>query len=582
MENFNKWKSQLDYFLEDRKYPLCNNCSSLILIKKFDILKNIIEYQCENCFQDKEINLFDYFNTVFRQNGVGLIEPTKICKRHGKEMTYFCKTCIRSNCDECQEKIIYPKHKFVNFKEIMIDENKIRIKENEANNEMDCLIKTLNINNLIDYYNNSNNEEIKKYKNKISSDILFSNKDFLRILYMNIYKQLLVPYCHKRLIEIIKEYPNDYFCIQNFKSINIFIDVINNNKNKIFEELLANSINILKNYNYEYLFEFMEIKSFNFKKFEKQFNWSFNMNSINPYMLLEDNNSVLYFGEEIFYINIETGEKNYYRLTDLPNFSSYNFCILENNKFIIYSENGMMAYKYENNTINKFFSQNFEVENIFKLFKGEYILIKNKNGIKIYHESHLNFNEIYHSDIKCVKMNSINYIGEKKENYFSAKDKKYKNLLIRINLNSKNEIVFNNVYLSINNINEYKFITGNKLFIELYNRQYIVYDLNYKQVEMVFGYKEKNCLKNIFKGIKNINKHLIKDFLFETNESDYYQYQKLYVLKRNKDEIYFICKKVVQNTLKVFKYTYMEDKYNNIISQFDYEDNNTNPSNTTK
>ena len=222
------------------------------------------------------------------------------------------------------------------------------------------------------------------------------------------------------------------------------------------------------------------------------------------------------------------------------------------------------------------------VENIFKLFKGEYILIKIKNGFKIYHESHLNFNEIYHSDIKCVKIDSINYIGEKKENYFSAKDEKYKNFLIRINLNSKNEIAFNNEYLPINNIKEYKFITGNKLFIELNNRQYIVYDLNYKQVEMVFGYMEKNCLKNIFKGIKNINKHLIKDFLFETNASDYYQYQKFYILKRNKDEIYFICKKKFHNTLKVFKYTYMEDKYNNIISQFDNEDNNTNPGNTIK
>ena len=112
------------------------------------------------------------------------------------------------------------------------------------------MIKTININNLINYYNSSNNN----YKNKISSDILFNYKDYLRILYMGIYKKLLVPYCHKRLIEIIKEYPNDYFCIQNFNSINIFTEVIINNKNKIYEELLTNSINILKNYNNEYFF----------------------------------------------------------------------------------------------------------------------------------------------------------------------------------------------------------------------------------------------------------------------------------------------------------------------------------------
>ena len=235
MENFIEWKNQLDYFLEDKKYPLCNNCSSLIIINKIDILKNIIEYQCENCYIEKEVNLLEYFNTNFRRNGVGLIEPTKICKIHKKETTYFCKTCIRSNCDDCKEKKIYPKHKFLDFKTIMINKSKLNKIENEINNEMNCFVNTLNINNFIDYYNSSNNEEIKKYRNKISSNILFDNKDFLRIVYKNIFQKLLVPYCHKRLIEIIKEYPNDYYFIQNIKSINIFTEVIINNKKKIFE-----------------------------------------------------------------------------------------------------------------------------------------------------------------------------------------------------------------------------------------------------------------------------------------------------------------------------------------------------------
>ena len=567
MKNFNKWKNQLDYFLEHRKYPLCNNCSSSIIIKKIDFLKNIIEYQCENCYQEKEINLFDYFNTGFRTNGVGLIEAAKICKKHKKEMTYFCMTCMRSNCDDCQEKKKYPKHKFVDFKTIMIDKSKLKIKENEVNNEMDCLIKTLNINNLINYYNSSNNEEITKFKNKISSDILFNDKDFLRILYMNIYKKLLVPYFHKRLIEIIKEYPNDYFCIQNFNSINIFTEVIINNKNKIIEELLTNSINILKNYNNEYLFEFMETKSFNFE--ELDYRWHLHKYGTKTYMLLEDNNSVLYFQESIlFYINIETGEINHYNISDLKDYEYYNFCILGNNKFIIYSEKEMMVYKFENKIINKIFSQEMDIEKIFKLFKEEYILIKNKNDIKVFQECNLNYKEIYHFDIKCFKINSINYNGKKKETYFFAKeDNKY--IIIKISLNSKNEIVFNKEYLSINKINECKFIIGNKFFIELNNKNYVVYDLNYKQVEMVFGYKEKNCLKNIFKGIKNISKCLIKDFLYETNEQDYYQYTNFNVLKRNNDEVYFICKKTFYNTFKVFKYTYKEDKYKNIISQID-------------
>lgn len=583
MENFNEWKSQLVYFLEDKKYPLCNNCSSIIIIKKLDFLKNILEYQCENCYIEKKINLFNYFNTGFSKFGVGLIEPTKVCKIHEKEITYFCKTCMRYNCDECQEKKIYPKHKFLNFKTIMIDKSKLNKIENEANNEMDCLIKTLSINNLIDYYNSSNNEEIKKYKNKISSNILFNNKDFLRILYINIYKKLLVPYCHKRLIEIIKEYPNDYFCIQNFESINIFTQVIINNKNKIIEELLTNSINILKNYNYEYLFEFMESKSFNFKKLEHHLYWNFHLyDRINSCMLLEDNNSFLYFDEGIFYINIETGETNDYNITDLKDFKFYSYCTLENNKFIIYCKNEMMVFKYENKTINKIFSQNLEVDYIFKLFKGEYILIKFDNNIKVFHESHFHYKEIYHFDIKCTKLNPINYFGEKRENYFFAKDKEEKYIIIKISLNSKNEIAYNKEYLSINNINECKFITGNKLFIKLNNKKYVVYDLNYKQVEMVFGYKKKNCLKNIFKGIININKNLIKDFLYETNEPDYYQYKNINILKRNNDEIYFISKKSNYNTFKVFKYTYIEEKYNKIISKMDYEGNNTNPGNTAK
>ena len=286
-------------------------------------------------------------------------------------MTYFCMTCMRSNCDECREKKMYPKHKFVDFKTIMIDKSKLKIKENEVNNEMDCLIKTLNINNLINYYNSSDNEEIAKFKNKISSGILFNDKDFLRILYMNIYKKLLVPYCHKRLIEIIKEYPNDYFCIQNFNSINIFTEDIINNKNKIFEELLTNSINILKNYNNEYLFEFMETKSFNFKELNYDLYW--HIFGTKPYMLLEDNNSVLYFDEKILInINIETREMNHYKISDLKNFKFYNFCILGNNKFIIYSEKGMMVYKFENKKINKIVSQEMDIDKIFKIFKGEY------------------------------------------------------------------------------------------------------------------------------------------------------------------------------------------------------------------
>ena len=80
----------------------------------------------------------------------------------------------------------------MDFKTIMIDKSKLIKIENEINNEMNCLVNTLNINNFIDYYNSSNNKEIKKYKNKISSNILFNNKNFLRILYKKKYLSKII------------------------------------------------------------------------------------------------------------------------------------------------------------------------------------------------------------------------------------------------------------------------------------------------------------------------------------------------------------------------------------------------------
>ena len=92
----------------------------------------------------------------------------------------------------------------------------------------------------------------------------------------------------------------------------------------------------------------------------------------------------------------------------------------------------------------------------FKIFKGEYILIKFENNIKVFQECNLNYKEIYHFDIKCFIVNSINYIGKKKETYFFVEDEEKKYIIIKISLNSKNEIVFNKEYLSIKKVNECK------------------------------------------------------------------------------------------------------------------------------
>ena len=213
MEKYTDWKNQLEFFFKNKKYPLCQDCSSIILVIKMDILKNTIEYKCENCFLHKEIKLLEYFNSRYYKKSKFEIKPTNIWEIHKKKVTYFCKTCIRPICDDCKEKERYPNHEFFDFNNNIINETKLKEIEIDIENENDCLIKTLNINDFIKFYNNSNIKKIKKYRDKTSSDILFNNKNFIRILYMHIYVKLLIPEYKKIIIKLYKEYPNDYFCI---------------------------------------------------------------------------------------------------------------------------------------------------------------------------------------------------------------------------------------------------------------------------------------------------------------------------------------------------------------------------------
>ena len=118
MEHFSEWENQLDFFVKDKKYPICPNCSSIVLVINMDILKNTIEYKCENCFKENEIKILDYFNTEFRKNPMFEIKPLKTCKIHNKTISYFCKTCMRANCADCIEKELYSKHEFLDISEI--------------------------------------------------------------------------------------------------------------------------------------------------------------------------------------------------------------------------------------------------------------------------------------------------------------------------------------------------------------------------------------------------------------------------------------------------------------------------------
>ena len=89
MEQFTDWKNQLQYFLQNKKYPLCQECCSIILVLKMDILKNTIEYKCEKCFKHKEIQLLEYLNSKYFNNYQFEIKPTNICKIHKKKNNLF-------------------------------------------------------------------------------------------------------------------------------------------------------------------------------------------------------------------------------------------------------------------------------------------------------------------------------------------------------------------------------------------------------------------------------------------------------------------------------------------------------------
>ena len=579
MENFNEWRNQLEYFLKNKKYPLCHKCSSIILVTKMDIFKNTIEYKCENCFIQKEINLLEYFSTEFEVNHHREIKPKKICEIHKKKITNFCKTCMEANCDDCRD---YPKHEFFDLNKNIINNNKLKEIEKEVQNERDCFIKIININNLINFYNNNNNEKIKKYKNKTSSDILFNNNDFLRILYIHIYEKLLIPDYKKKLIELNKEYPNDYFCIQNVLLINIISDIIIKYRNILYEELLINSIEIFEKYKNEYFLEYMDTRTFNLEKIKTNNNdikFNHNKNKVNPFMLLEDNNSVLYFGEGIFYINIKTGHYNYFKLSDYINGEDINpkLCILENNKFILYFDSIIKIYKYGKNKLKNIFSKKFDekvkIDNIFKLFKAKYILIQFKdNNFQIFYETKSNLYEkvFEFSNSNYYDLNQIDYFGKLDEAYFSGKDKlKTFIFIMKFSLNSEKQINYDIEYLPIKYVIEYKFISDKKLLIkcfELEYNSYIIYDLGNKQIETAFRYKYKNIIKNVFKG--DIYEFVLKEYSYEFNTLYNNNYYKYFILKRNKDEIIFISKQTNYNIFKIFKYT-----YNNKFSSIKKDDN---------
>ena len=282
-----------------------------------------------------------------------------------------------------------------------------------------------------------------------------------------------------------------------------------------------------------------------------------------PFMLLEDKISILYFDEGILYLNIKTGQYEHFKLRNYLNdentYNNFYFCILENNKFIIYFNNFMNIYIYKKRKLNIIFCKTFNketlIDTIFKLFNEKYILIQFKNhNFQIFFESKSNsYENIFEfNNSNIINLTPIDNFKKPDEIYFYGKNNK--DFIIQFKVNSKNEINFNLKNLTIIG-EDYKFITDEKLLIKYRKRKnysyltkYIVYDLKNNQIENVID--NKNLLKNIFKRIKGKYELVLKEILYYSYGYDYF------ILERNKDEIIFIQYPIYYGIFKIFKYTY--------------------------
>ena len=522
-----------------------------------------------------------------------IIRPISNCLLHKKQITYFCKTCNSSNCDDCLDKKRNPNHNFFDLTKEIITKSKIDDLKIEVKLEKNFFSQKLNINNLIEFYNN--NENMKKYKDKIPSNILFINNNFLRILDYNIKHESLISQLKENLLDNYKKYPNDYFTIQNILSIDIIFNIkdkniVKNNENKIIEYVLVNSINILEKYQKKYLFEYMDImiKKFDIPKAKINIYTGFLFTFHRPpFIYIENTNKILYFGKGIYCINIKklevikVNDDNFFN--GLPNYVNYNF--IKNNKFILLIQDNkkndikICEYDYKNNKINEIYSKIYirnnplnMIEYAYMLFEEKYILLKHCMGDPeiLFKKNNNNYEHLCEFKIYNNKplytIIPIDQLRTSNEEYFYGMDNTnnvIKFIFYKIYINSEGKInLTTEKILQINgNINDFLFISKNK-FLIIYNKQgennkkFIIYDIKNWQIQTVGFMGEKNISKKFLKGIYNIYEYAKINFFDEEKISD--EYSPVFPLKyKNEKNIkYFIGGNISE--LKIFKYDIRE------------------------
>ena len=553
------------------KYPKCHNCSSILLITKIDIINCTIDHKCEECFKEKKNEtIHDFINCEFYP---GKRIDLDLCKTHNKKYSYFCETCFRHNCDDCFEKTKYPKHKFYDLEKNKISNLKIEELNSQINEEFNFFHNLKNTNYLISFYNEK--KELEKYKRKYSSDKLFKDKNFIRILNININEILDIIDLKNTLINYNIKYPNNYVIIQNIKAIE---KISEKDKDIICENLIINSIKIFEEYKYKYLFKYMEIKTINsnIKNFKKKYYYGENYLRKYTYQLpfinIENTDLILFIDKNILCINIKTGEViTHFNIKEEREFDIYPYCLLTNNIFLVFIGSSILKFEFSENKIKQIqanFDLNFsgEIMYIYKIFNEHYLLM---NENILFEKTPNNYEKILeikeNIDIKWgVRLIQVDYLRTTNEEYFiGAENDKHAIILIKFYFNSDKKITYSieNIYYLPFWFFKFTLINDTNLLVYLgdsYSEgsKFIIYDFkNRKTMVKIRGNNYNNVLHNIIPTIRNIKKSIrIKYYSLNLNLSK--GYNDIYPLKKCDDGEYFISKNDDSDKyeFKIFRY----------------------------
>ena len=555
----NKHQSDMKNIIEEKEYfkgPKCHDCSNILLITKLDIINMTIDFKCDNCFKVNKENIPFYNFLEERIISQDKSDKFKKCEIHNKPYTYFCETCFRHNCDDCFEKTKYPKHKFFDLYKNKISKSKINKIYSRIVEEKNSLNKLLN----------NIKFELEKYKNKYPIEKLFMNKNFERILIINIKEKIKMIELKKLLIDNYINIPNNFLNIQN---VNYIYQLNKIEEGKLYEELIKSTIKNLKDYENHYLFKYMESKTFNYEvknREEYDLNYNYLSEDYNqlPFIHIENTDLIIFIDFNILCINIKTGKLIYsLSITNNTEYNKYPYCSLTNNTFLIFGIKNINKYEFSESTIKKidiyFNNHSFDrIYYIYKLFNEHYLLIENY----VFYEKEMNHYEKI-LEVKDVKnLMPINYLRKSNEEYFIGRNNDYNCIIIKFIIDKNNNSI--NYYTEKLNFDflifSHQFINDTHLLFEtgFTNNEefyrFIIYDLKNKTIICeIHGEGYNQVLNNVIPKIKNIYKSLKLKYSLKSDLP--FGYKDIYPLM-TKDGEYFIGKnyKSKNYEFKIFKY----------------------------